>query len=335
MITPIGRRAFLLRTAAVALSLSASSRPGAAHAQRHVSPRRIGVLFVAFSPESKEVDDFRRGLRESGYIEGRDVVIEWRFAGGDYNRVPGFVNDLLQREVEVIVVTTTRGAQLVKRATSTVPVVIALVTDPVGAGLADSLAHPGGNVTGLSAMTVHLSAKRLQLLKETIPRLSRVTVLWNPATPWHPLAIEELRNAAASLSIDLSLARVQAADEFDAVFAGAIRDRSQAVYVVESPLFFSHQTLLAKLASGARLPSMSGERRFAEEGGLMSYGTNLGDLLRRSAGYVDKILKGAKPADLPIEQPTKFEFVVNLRTAKALGLTIPQSVLLQADDLIR
>jgi putative ABC transport system substrate-binding protein len=324
----------MLRMASGIAALGAVA-PDVLHAQRPATQRRIGVLFVAFAPESKEVADFRTGLRDAGYVDGRDVVIEWRFAGGHYDRVPGLASDLIAREVEVIVVTTTRGAQLVKQATSSIPIVIALVTDPVGAGLVPSLAHPGGNVTGLSAMTVHFSAKRLQLLKETLPRLTRVAVLWNPATPWHPLAIEELRKAAQTLSIELLVFGAKDVEDFEQAFSGAVRGRSQGLYIIESPLFFSSQANLVKLAMQARLPTMSGERRFTEDGGLISYGTNLGDLLRRSAGYVDRILRGAKPGDLPIEQPSKFEFVVNLRTAKALGLTIPQSVLFQADEVFR
>ena len=198
-----------------------------------------------------------------------------------------------------------------------------------------NLAHPGGNVTGLSLMTADLGAKRLQLLKEAIPRLTRVAVLWNPDTPWHPKVIEDLKAAAPSLSINLSFVAARTPEEFGPAFSAASRAHAQALYVIESPFFFTHRTTLLELASKARLPVIYGEREFVEAGGLMSYGTNVGDLFRRSAGYVDKILKGAKPGDLPIEQPTKFELVVNLKTAKALGLTIPESILLRADEVIR
>jgi putative ABC transport system substrate-binding protein len=212
---------------------------------------------------------------------------------------------------------------------------MALVADPVGSGLAASLAHPGGNVTGLSVMTAELSAKRLQLLKDTIPRLARVGVLWNPNSPFHTKVIEELKAATPSLSIELSFVGVRTPKEIGPAFSAVSREHAQALYIIEGPLFFTHRMTLLKLASSARLPVIYAYRAFAEEGGLMSYGTSLSDLMRRSAWYVDKILKGAKPGDLPIEQPTKFELVVNLKTAKALGLIIPESVLLQADEVVR
>ena len=219
----------------------------------------------------------------------------------------------------MIVVESTVAAQAVKRATSTIPIVMAIVADPVGSGLVANLAHPGGNVTGLSMMMAELSAKRLQLLKEAIPRLTRVAVLWNPDTPYHPKVIEDLKAAAPSLSIELSFVGVRTPEEIGPAFSAVSRAHAQALYVIEDPLFFTHRMTLLKLASKARLPAIYGEREFADAGGLMSYGPNFGDLFRRSAGYVDKILKGAKPGDLPIEQPTKFELVVNLKTAKALG----------------
>jgi putative ABC transport system substrate-binding protein len=331
----ITRRAFARDLAALVGSLGLFCLPVKAYAQQPPSPRRIGVLLVIFSPESKEAQAFRQGLRELGYAEGRDVVIEWRSANGDYDRVPGLVADLVQRKVEVIVVETTVAAQTIKRATSTIPIVMALVADPVGSGLVASLPRPGGNVTGLSAMITELSAKRLQLLKEAIPRVARVAVLWNPATPWHAKVVEDLKAVAPSLSIELSFMSVQTPEQFGPAFSAVIRAHVQALYVIEDPFFFTHRMTLAKLASKARLPAIYGTRVFAEKGGLMSYGVNYADQWRRSAMYVDKILKGAKPGDLPIEQPTKFEFVVNLKTAKALGITIPQSILLRADEVIR
>ncbi|MGH8611441.1 MAG: ABC transporter substrate-binding protein, partial [Gammaproteobacteria bacterium] len=202
-------------------------------------------------------------------------------------------------------------------------------------GLVASLAHPDGNVTGLSLMTVELSAKRLQLLTETIPRLTRVAVLWNPDTPYHPKVIQELKAAAPSLSITLSFADATTLAQFGSAFSKIRRAHAQAIYVIEDGLFLAHRAAIIGLASKARLPAIFAQRRVVEEGGLISYGPRFGDLYRRSAGYVDKILKGAKPSDLPIEQPTKLELVVNLKTAKALGIAIPQSVLLQADEVIR
>jgi putative ABC transport system substrate-binding protein len=309
--------------------------PHGARAQQPASPRRIGVLLVAFSLESKEAQAFRKGLRDVGYAEGRDVVIDWRPANGDYARIPALATDLVQRKVDVIVVDSTPGAQAVKRATSTIPIVMAVIGDPVGSGLVANLAHPGGNVTGFSVLAAELSAKRLQLLKETVPRLTRVAALWNPDTRWHAKAVEELKAVAPSLSIELSFVSVRTPEEIGPAFSAVSRSHAQALYVLDDAQFVVHRRTLLKLASKARLPDIYGVRHFPDEGGLMSYGANYADHWRRSAGYVDKILKGVKPGDLPVQQSTKFEFVVNLRTAKALGLTIPQSILVRADEVIR
>jgi putative tryptophan/tyrosine transport system substrate-binding protein len=308
---------------------------GAADAQQAASLRRIGVLVVSFSPESREAQAFRRGLLDAGYSEGRNVVIEWRYTHGDYDRVAEAAADLVQRKVDVIVVESTVAAQAVKRATSTIPIVMAVVSDPVGSGLVTNLAHPGGNVTGLSTMSIGHSAKRLQLLKETVPRLTRVAVLWSPAMPYHPKVIEDLKTASQSLSIELSLVAARVPEDIDAAFSAVSRAHAQALYVIEGGVFFAHRNETLRLASKARLPAIYAERGYVDAGGLMSYGSSLPDLYRRSAGYVDEILKGAKPGDLPIEQPTKFELVINLKTAKALGITIPQSILLRADEVIK
>jgi putative ABC transport system substrate-binding protein len=224
---------------------------------------------------------------------------------------------------------------VVKRATSTIPIVMATVADPVGSGLVVKLAHSGGNITGLSTMVVELGAKRLQLLKETLPRVSRVAVLRNPATPYHPKAVEDLKAVAPSLSIELNFVAAQTPEQFDPAFSAVTRAHAQALYIIDDAFFVSRRAMLVELVSNARLPAIYGFRLYVDEGGLMSYGPNYADLLRRSAGYVDKILKGAKPGELPIEQPTKFELVINLKTAKALGLTVPESILLQADEVIR
>ena len=290
---------------------------------------------MGWSPEDKEVQEFRQGLRDAGYGEGRDVVIEWRSANGDYNRIPQLAADLVESKVDVVVADSTLAAQALKRVTSTIPIVMARVADPVGSGLVASLVHPGGNVSGLSLMLPEISSKRLELLKEMIPRLTRVAVLWNPATPWHPKVIEDLKAAAPSLAIELSFVSVRTPEQFDPAFSAVSRAHAQALYLIEDGLFEIHRPTLAKLAYKARLPTIYGNRAFVDEGGLMSYGPSAGDLFRRSAGYVDKILKGAKPAELPIEQPTKFELAVNLKTARALGLTIPESILLRADEVIR
>jgi putative ABC transport system substrate-binding protein len=305
------------------------------YAQQQTAPRRIGVILVGYLPESKQAQEFRQGLKDAGYVEGRDVVIEWRSASGDYDRVKGLVADLVQRQVEVIVVENTFAAITTQRATSSIPIVMAIVADPVGTGLIASLAHPGGNITGLSMMLTDISTKRLQLLKEVLPQATRVAVLSNPTVSWHAKIIEDLKAAAPSLSIELSFAAVRKAEDIGPAFSAFNRARAQALYVTEDPLLLVHRPMLFKLASNARLPTIHGNRQYVEAGGLMSYGPSYGDLFRRSAGYVDKILKGAKPAELPVEQPTKFDLVVNLKTAKALGITIPQSILLQADEVVR
>jgi putative ABC transport system substrate-binding protein len=271
---------------------------------------------------------------DAGYVEGRDVVIEWRSAMGDYARIPELAADLVQRKVDVIVVDSTVATQAVKRATSNIPIVMALVADPVGSGLVANLAHPGENVTGLSLMIPELSAKRLQLLKETIAQLTRLAVLWNPATPWEPEVIHELKAAAPLLSIELSFADATTLAQFGSAFSKIRRAHAQALYVIEDGLFLTHRATIIGLASKARIPAIFPSRRGVEDGGLTSYGPNYGDLFRRSAGYVDKILKGAKPGDLPIEQPTKFELVVNLKTAKALGLAVPPTLRALADEVI-
>ena len=329
------RRSFAFRIVALGACLGLFGIPGAANAQQPAAPRRIGVLLVARSPDSKEAQAFRQELLDAGYAEGRDVVIEWRSANGDYDRIPELAADLVQRKVDVIVVEATLATQAVQRATSTIPIVLAVVADPVGSGLVANLAHPGGNVTGLSLMVADLSAKRLQLLKEAIPRLTRVAVLWNPATPYHPKVVDELKAVAPSLAIELSFVGARTPEEFGPAFSAISRAHAQALYVLDDAQFVVHRRTLLKLASKARLPVIYSQRNFPDAGALMSYGPSIEDLFRRSAGYVVKILKGAKPGDLPIEQPTKFELVVNLKTAKALGMTIPESILLRADEVIQ
>ena len=289
------------------------------------------------APDDPIYEAFRGGLRELGYVEGRSIRIEFRTAQGRADRLPSLAEELVQLRADVIVVGNTASAQAVKRATSTIPIVIA-TSDPIASGLVTNLAHPGENVTGVSTMTTELSAKRLQLLKETMPRLSRVGVLWNPANPlssFQARVIEDVKTAAASMSIELKIVSVGTPEKFNAAFTDVSRAHVQAVYLVENPLFYGHRKALAALALQARLPTIYGTRAFADDGGLMSYGADYADQARRAAAYVDKILKGAKPGDLPIEQATKLEFVINLKTAKALGLIIPQSVLARADEVIR
>ena len=312
----------------------AAAWPLAARAQQQRSAARIGVLLVGLSPASKATQHFRRGLRDAGYFEGRDVVIEWRSAEGDYSRVPGLASDLVRSGVDVLVQDSTFGTQETMRLTSTLPIVMALVVDPVGSGLVQSLSRPGGNVTGLSMMTSDLNSKRLQLLKETAPQLTRIAVLWNPDHPFHSKVVEDLKGLAPSLSIELSLAGVRKPEQFGTAFSDINRAKAQALYVVEDPIFFANQKAILGLASTARLPTIHELRRWPEEGALISYGPDLHDLFRRAALYVGRILKGAKPADLPVEQPTRFELVINLKTAKALGVELPPTTLALADEVI-
>jgi ABC-type uncharacterized transport system substrate-binding protein len=312
----------------------AAAWPLAAQAQQAASPRRIGVLLVGLLPESKPAKHFRLGLRDAGYLEGRDVVIEWRSANGDYDRVPALIADLLKSKVDVIVEDSTVGTELTKRATSTIPIVMALVLDPVGSGLVRSLAYPGENVTGLSMMATELYPKRLQLLKDINPRLIRAAVLRNPDHPFHAKPLEELKAVAPSLSIELSFVDVRTPDQFSTAFAYIARANAQALYVVEDPIFFTHRVAILEMASAARLPTIHELTRWPEAGALMSYGPDLNDLFRRAAFYVARILRGAKPADLPVEQPTKFELVINLKTAKALALDVPPTLLALADEVI-
>jgi putative ABC transport system substrate-binding protein len=280
----------------------------------------------------------RQGLRDLGYVEGRNINIEFRTALGHADRLPGLAEELVRLKADVIFAAATPAIEAVKRATSTIPIVMALGGDPVASGLVASLSKPGGNVTGLSSMSAELSGKLLQLLKETVPRLKRVAVLWNPDSPLSPVQkkmAEDLKTAALSLSIELVFVQVGTPEGFDAAFAAASRARVQAMFVAEGPLLYSQRAIIAQLAAKARLPAIYRARVFVDTGGLMSYGASWSDQVRQAAGYVDKILKGAKPADLPIEQPTKFELVVNLKTAKALGITIPQSILVRADEVIK
>lgn len=252
--------------------------PFAARAQKIAAPRRVGVLLVGLSPESKEAQHFRRGLRDAGYSEARDLVIEWRSAKGDYDLVPKLIAELVEARVDVIVLDSTVATELAKRATSTIPIVMALVVDPVGSGLVKSLAHPGENVTGLSMMTTELNSKRLQLLKEVTPNLSRAAVLWNPDHPFHAKVVEDLKLIAPSLSLELSFVDVRTPERFASAFAEVSRAKAQALYVVEDPIFFAHRTVLLKLASSAGLPTIHELRRFPEAGALMSYGPDLHDL---------------------------------------------------------
>jgi putative tryptophan/tyrosine transport system substrate-binding protein len=309
--------------------------PLAAEAQQPVKVARIGVLAPGSPTSSPQLREaFRQQLRELGYVEGQNIVIEYRWAEGRAERLPDLAAELVSLNVDVIVAGGTPGPLAAKHATGTIPIVMTAAGDPVGSGLVASLARPGGNVTGLSARSPDLSGKRLQLLKEVVPGVARVAVLWNAANPYAALVVRETEAAARSLGVQVQFLEVRGPDDFENALPAAIRGRAGALIVVEDPLTFLYLKRIAEFAAQNRLPATYGYREFAEAGGLMTVGPNLADLYRRAAIFVDKILKGAKPADLPIEQPTKFELVINLKTAKALGLTLPPSLLLRADQVI-
>jgi putative ABC transport system substrate-binding protein len=296
----------------------------------------VAYLAGAVSSDDPVFEALRQGLRELGYVEGRTIKMEFRTAQGHDDRFPHLAQELVQLKADVIVVGTPQAARAIQRATSTTPIVTALF-DPLAAGLVTDLAHPGGTITGLSSMSPELSAKRLQLLKETLPRLKRVAVVWSPSgslTLTAPGMIEDLKAAALSMSLDLKFVSARTPQEFGAAFSAANQTHAQAVYLFESALYYSQRTTLARLALQSRLPAIYGTRAFAEEGGLMSYGVDLPGLFRQAATYADRILKGDKPADLPVQLPTKFELVINLKTAKALGLTVPLIMQMTADEVI-
>jgi putative ABC transport system substrate-binding protein len=323
-----------LAIAVVLLFLAAPLTTAAAQPPERVP--RVGYLELRTrSDTSTYLDVFLQGLRDLGWVEGKNIVIEYRWAEGRSDRLPDLAAELVRLKVNVIFAPTTAVAVAAKNATGTIPIVMATGGDPVRLGLIASLAHPGGNVTGLSiSVGLGTLGKQLELLKEAVPNLRRVAVLSNPAHPAHALAIKELTVAARSMGVQLQLLEARGPNEFDSAFAAMVRERAKALLVVLDPIFLMHRAQLRDLAAKSRLPAMYGLRDHTEAGGLMSYGADVRENFRRAATYVDKILKGAKPADLPVEQPTKFELVINLKTAKALGLTIPRSLLLRADQII-
>ena len=303
--------------------------PIVAQAQRATTrPYRIGVL----TTEPQTI--LQQSLRDLGYVESRDVVFETRNTEGKSELLDEFALDLVRLKVDVIVANNPAAVLSAKRATATIPIVMVNTPDPVQLGLVASLARPGGNITGLTTLSVDLSIKQLQLLKEAVPRASRVALLWNPDNPWHQVEVKGLRAGSGSLGLQLQVLEVRSPNDFDSAFHAMTTERAQAVLVLADPMTFVHRRTLADLATKHRLPMMGSLREYAEAGSLMSYWADSTDLSRRAASYVDRILKGARPGDLPIEQPTKFEFVTNLKTAKTLGITIPQSVLLRADRVI-
>jgi ABC-type uncharacterized transport system substrate-binding protein len=307
----------------------------AAEAQQAGKAPRIGYLLDGSSSSAADrIDTFRDGLRDLGYVEGKNIVIDYRYAEGRFDRFPELAAELVRLKVYVIVAVSTVAARAAKNATRTIPIV-ALSGDPVETGLVASLARPGGNVTGLASLAPELSTKRLELLKEIVSKVSLVAVLWNPNGPAPVLAFKETQLAAKRLGLLLQSLEVRGPDDFESAFGGAIRERASALLVISDPLTNTHQRRIVELAAKNRLPAIYPIREFVQAGGLMAYAPDRLEQYRRVAYYVDKILKGAKPADLPVEQPTKFEFVINLKAAKQIGLTIPPNVLARADKVIK
>ena len=327
----IDRRTFL-----ASLSLSVLAAPLAAEAQQPVKLPRIGVLFASTpAATSHLLDGLRQGLREHGYVEGQHIILERRYGQAGTERMSDVAAELVRLKVDVLVAATDPATAALRQQTQTIPIVMANGTDPVGTGFVASLARPGGNVTGLSALSPELSGKRLGLLREVVPGLSRVAIIWNPDVRGALFDYKETEAAARSLRLQLQSVEVSRSEDLDRAFSAVTNQRAQALIVqTPNPVLFANRSQIASFAQRTRLPSMYGQKEFADAGGLITYGPNTADMWRRAATYVDKILKGVKPEDLPVQQPTKFELVINLKTAKALGLTVPQSVLVRADEII-
>jgi ABC-type uncharacterized transport system substrate-binding protein len=309
---------------------------GIAEPQQLTKIPRIGFL-GATSPAAlaARVQAFRQGLHELGYVEGKNIVLEYRWAEGRNERLPDLAAELVRLKVDVIVTAGPTDNRAAKEATNTIPIVMAQDNDPVGNRLVASLGRPGGNITGLATLTPELSGKRLEILKEIVPRLSRVAVLGTSIQPGNAQALRETELAAGALAVQLQYLEVGGPEDIETAFRGASKRRAEAILLLASYVFNIHRIQTLDLALKSRLPAIYRTSEFVEDGGLLSYGVNIAELYRRAATYVDKILKGAKPADLPVEQPTKFELVINLKTAKQIGLTIPPNVLVRADRVIK
>jgi putative ABC transport system substrate-binding protein len=319
---------------AVVFTLGPFLAPLGAEEQQAGRMPRIGHLSTAagFGPREEA---FRLGLRELDYIEGKNVVVVWRFAEGHEDRLAPLAAELVRLNVDIIVTDGAAVTRAAKSATRTIPIIMKNDGDPVASGHVASLARPGGNITGLTSLVTGLSAKRLEVLTEVIPGVSRVALVWNPTNPQSVTVFKETQAAAQTLGVQLQSHEVRDPRDFDAAFQATTKARARAVTIVSDSVMFAHRAQILELAAKQKLPTMHPQRQWVEDGGLISYGPNFPDLSRRAATYVDKILKGAKPGDLPVEQPTKFELVINLKTAKALGLTIPQSLLIRADEVIK
>jgi putative tryptophan/tyrosine transport system substrate-binding protein len=330
IITPVHARAF------VACLLLTVMLPVPSRAQQLAKIPRIGFLNALFpTTNPARIEAFRQGLRDAGYVEGKNIVLEYRYAERKVGRLSALAAELVNLKVDVIVTSAAQETRAAKVATSTIPIVMINEPDPVGTGLVASLARPGGNITGLSTLSPQLSGKRLELLKEIIPKLSRVAVLGNSSNPGNADTLKELQLAAQALKVNIQYLDVPNANEIENSFREADNDRADAVLILSDSILTSRRKQVIGLAIKSRLPVSYPRPEFVESGGLMTYGVSLIENSRRAAAYVDKILKGAKPADLPIEQPTKFELIVNLKAAKQIGLTIPPNVLARADRVIR
>lgn len=325
----ISRRAFLTVVAG-----GLTSAPLLARAQQRGKVYRIGFLWDSPATFPDAMDAFRRALHDLGWIEGQNIAIEYRWTEGRFERLDALAEELVRLKVDVIVTPSSIYTGAARRATSTVPIVFMSHADPLGSGHVATLARPGGNTTGLSLMMTETNAKGLELFKEMIPGLTRMAVIYDPATPSHTPGLKAMEATGRAMGIRIQGIAMRSASDFDSAFAVASRERAGGVIVLSTPLYITAAERLAALALAHKLPAMFGPRSHAEAGGLVSFGPDRVDLWRRGAGFVDKILKGAKPADLPVQQPTRFELVINLKTAKTLGLTIPQAILARADQLI-
>ena len=308
--------------------------PFAAHAQQAGKIHRVGLLWDSPDVFADEIEAFRQGLRDLGYVEDRNLVIEYRWGKGKPDRMQALAEELVRLKVDVIVAPSSIYTEAAKQATSTIPIIFMSHADPLGSGHVANLAYPGGNATGLSLMMPETTVKGLELFKEVVPTLSRVAVIFDPATPSHSPSLKAAEAAGPKLSLRIQPVPVRSATEYESAFSSIVRERADGVLVLATPLFIAGAKQLADFAIAQKLPSLFGPSHNVRAGGLMSYSPDRADQWRRTAIYVDKILKGAKPADLPVQQPTKFELVINLKTAKEIGLTIPESFLLRADKLI-
>jgi len=331
----ISRRRFLTGVATALAPIGAAAHAQEYKAQHTGKVYRVGFLWDSPAVWPHALEGFRQGLRDLGWVEGKNIVVEYRWAEGHFDRLPSLAEELVRLKVDVIVAPTSIYAGAAKRATSTIPIVFASHADPIGSGHVASLARPGGNATGITIVMSETAGKSLELLKEAVPGLSRVAVMWDPATPSHRPGLNAVEARGRALGLQVQAVAVHSATEFASAFPTIVQEHSGGVLVLSTPLFMGGARRLAELALKHKLPTIFGSREHVEAGGLLSYSPDRADLYRRTASYVDKILKGANPAELPVQQATRFELVINLKTARSLRLTIPQSFLQRADEVIQ